>query len=133
MNIKLIFILSLVGLAMAVASVFGWTKEIEPLLWLIIFIIYAIIIAYKTTEKRFLNGFLVSLLNGIWIAIIHCIFFLTYLHNNPQMLDAYHKMPHFASPRIMQLVFGPFIGALTGLILGLFAFIAGKIIKKGGK
>ena len=130
MNKKLILGLSLFGIAMAIAAVFGLTKNIEPFLWLIIFIFYAVIIARNTTEKRFLHGFLVSVLNGAWIAIIHSAFFSTYIANNPEMMANYEKMPHFASPQIMTLIMGPFIGAITGLVAGLFAAIAGKLIRK---
>ena len=75
MNWKLIFTLSLFGVAMAIASLFDVTHGIEPFLWLIIFIVYAIVIAKKVGGKYFLHGFLVSFFNGVWIAIIHAAFF----------------------------------------------------------
>ena len=115
---------------MAFAAVFGLTQHIEPLLWLIIFIFYAVIIAKKTSDKRFLHGLLVSVLNGIWIGIIHASFFTTYIDNNPEMRDSYEKLPHFAGPQVMVLIFGPLIGILTGMVSGLFAYLAGKFINK---
>ena len=45
MNWKLIFGLSLFGLAMAIATVFVIPSKIEPFFWLAIFIICAIVIA----------------------------------------------------------------------------------------
>lgn len=33
------------------------------------------------------------------------------------------------APRVMMAVTGPIIGLLSGLVLGLFAFIASKIVK----
>lgn len=42
----------------------------------------------------------------------------------------YDKMPQGLSPRAIMLIAGPIIGAVTGLIAGLFAWLAGKIMKK---
>jgi uncharacterized membrane protein len=39
-------------------------------------------------------------------------------------------MPMPDSPRLMMLMTGPVIGLISGLILGLFAFIASKIVKE---
>lgn len=130
MNWKLIFALSLFGVAMAIAALFGLTRGIEPFLWLGIFIFYAVWIAKHTTEKHFMYGFLVSVINGVWIGLIHSAFFSTYIANNPDMMENYQKLPQSLSPRVMMLIIGPLIGAVTGLISGLFAFIAGKVLRK---
>ena len=114
---------------MAFAGVMGWISRIEPILWLVIFIIYAVIIALRTTEKRFGHAFLVSILNGFWIAIIHSVFFATYMENNPDMADSYTDFPSFVPPRVMMLIAGPVIGVLTGLIAGFFAWRVGRLIK----
>ena len=86
MNWKLIFALSLFGVAMAVASLFGLTGRAEPLLWLVIFIVYAWLIAKRASGKYFLHGLLVSVLNSIWITAIHAGFFSMYVANNPEMV-----------------------------------------------
>ena len=44
MNWKLIFALSLFGIAIGLADTFGHVEKIVPVLWLIIFIIYGVII-----------------------------------------------------------------------------------------
>jgi hypothetical protein len=126
MNWKLIFALSLFGLAMAVASLFG-LGMIEPLLWLVIFIIYAWLIATRAPGKYFLHGFLVSVVNSIWITAIHAAFFTTYVTNNPQMVRG---TPAGMNPRVLMIVMGPVFGAAFGLVAGLFAFIAAKIFRK---
>ena len=129
MNYKLIFYLSIIGIVMGFVSVLGWLQNFEPLVWLIIFVIYAFIIAKRTEGKRFQYGFLVSLLNGVWIAAIHSIFYYTYLANNPSMQVSNDMVSKFANPRLMQFIFGPFIGAFTGLILGTLAWTAGYWLK----
>ena len=130
MNWKLIFTLSLFGVAMGVASLFGLTGKIEPLLWLGIFILYAVMIAKKARSKHFLHGFLVSVLNGIWVGIIHSAFSSTLFLNNPEMLEGFQKLPQSFSPQAMMLVMGPLIGAATGIVAGLFALIAVKVMAK---
>ena len=38
-----------------------------------------------------------------------------------------NKMPLPDSPRLMMLMTGPVVGIISGLVLGLFAFGAGKL------
>jgi hypothetical protein len=131
MNYKLIFQLSLFGLAMSVATVFWVPSNIEPVLWLLIFIICAYFIAFKCAKKYFLNGFMVSIFNCVWIIAGHIVFYQTYLANHPQEAEMMTKIPILHhSPRLMMLMAGSVIGIASGLILGLFAFIGSKIIQK---
>jgi uncharacterized membrane protein len=130
MNWKLIFQLSLFGLAMAIATVFWIPSNIEPVFWLAIFILCAYFIAKNCADKFFLHGFLVSLFNCVWITAAHIIFFETYIANHPKEASMMASMPMPTHPRLMMLVTGPIVGAIFGLILGLFAFIASKIVKK---
>jgi uncharacterized protein YneF (UPF0154 family) len=130
MNTKLIFQLSLFGLAMAIATVFWIPSNIEPAFWLVIFIICAYLIAKKTTGKYFVHGFLVSIVNCVWITAAHIIFYDTYIANHTQEANMVSQMHVDINPRIMMLITGPIIGIVSGLVLGLFAFIASKIVKK---
>jgi uncharacterized membrane protein len=130
MNWKLIFQLSLFGLAMAFATVTWIPSNIEPIFWLAIFIICAYLIATKCSAKSFLHGFLVSIFNSIWITTVHVMFFDTYMANHPDMTQMNASLPMPDSPRLMMVMMGPLFGAAFGLILGLFAFLASKIIKK---
>ena len=134
MNWKLIFLLTIFGVVMAFAGVIGILGKMEFPIWLVIFIIYAVIIVQQTTDKYFLHAFIVSVINGVWIGIIHAAFVRTYLANNPSMVESYKTMPRLFGnhPRIIMVIAGPIIGAVTGLVAGLFAFIAGKIMKKKG-
>jgi len=129
MNWRLIFLLSLFGVAMAVASLFGLTRGIEPFLWLVIFILYAWWIAKHCRSKYFLHGFLVSVVNGFWISIIHASFYTLYIRNNPKMLAGLSSLPPGISPRVLILIVGPVVGALFGVIAGLFAFVGAKIAR----
>jgi thiamine transporter ThiT len=55
--------------------------------------------------------------------------FDTYIANHPQEASMMAKMPVSFNPKLMMLITGPVIGIVSGLILGLFAFIASKIYK----
>ena len=130
MNWKLIFLLSLFGLAMAFATVFWISSNIEPFFWLVIFILCAILIAKYCTTRFFLHGLYVSLVNCVWITAAHILFFHTYMGNHSEMAKRMADMPYSNHPIRMMTITGIFIGILSGLILGLFSFVASKLIKK---
>jgi uncharacterized membrane protein len=127
MNWKLILQLSLIGMAMAIGTVYFIPSNIEPAFWLVIFLLCAYLIAKKCSEKYFLTGLLVSLVNCVWITSVHVILFDAYAANHPEEIA---MTPEGISPRMMMLVAGPIVGVVSGLVLGLFAFIASKIRKK---
>jgi hypothetical protein len=129
LDFKLILQLSLFGLAMAVATVFVIPSNVEPLFWLVIFGVCAVLIARRCSEKHFLHGFAVSLANCVWITSFHILLFDSYLARHPQEAAMMKSMPLPDSPRLMMLLTGPVVGVISGLVLGLFAFIAGKFVK----
>ncbi len=130
MNLKLILQLSLFGLFMAIGTVYLIPASIEPLCWLVIFVICAYIIAKRCTGQYFLHGLCVSLVNAVWITAVHIALFGPYIANHPQEAEMMQGMPMPDSPRLMMLMMGPVVGLTTGLVLGLFAFIASKIVRK---
>jgi hypothetical protein len=109
---------------MAFATVFVLPSNIEPFAWLIIFIICAIIIARVRSTQRFLHGLLVGIANSVWITIVHLAFFDQYLAHHPAEARMTASSP---SPHLMMAIFGPVIGAASGLILGALAHLAGKL------
>ena len=130
MNWKLIFQLSLFGLGMGLATVFFIPSNVEPYFWLAIFAVCAYIIARQVAAQHFLYGFLVSLVNSVWITGAHILFFNQYIANHPQEAAMMTSMPLPDSPRLMMALTGPIVGIVSGLVLGLFAFVAGKFVKK---
>lgn len=127
MNWKLIFLLSLFGLAMGIATVFFIPSNIEPFFWLVIFLICAYIIAARAPGKYFLHGLLVSIVNSVWITAAHVLLFDRYVANHAREAAMMDSMP--ISLRLMMVVTGPIVGVVSGLVLGLFAFIASKLVK----
>jgi hypothetical protein len=132
MNWKLIFLLSLFGLAMGLATIFVIPSNIEPFFWLVIFIVCAYLIAKYAPGKFFLHGFLVSIVNSIWITAAHVIFFYQYVAAHPEHLQMVANMPEalVGHPRRAMLLVGPIAGIASGIILGLFSWIASKIVKR---
>jgi len=130
MNWKIIFQLSVFGLIMAFGTVSLIPEKIEPLFWLFIFCFCAFVIARVCDRKYFLHGFCVSLVNSIWITAAHIIFYNSYIAHHPDMAQMGDKMPLPAHPRLMMLIMGPVFGCGFGLVLGLFSWIASKIVAK---
>lgn len=130
MNWKLILLLSTFGVLMGIASLFGLTQGIEPLLWFLIFVLYAWWIAKDCARLHFLHGFLASVLNGIWISIIHSIFYTSYLKHNPDVVEKFKSLPPGINLRVLMLVIGPIVGIVFGIVAGLFAYVGARILKK---
>ncbi|HEY0246420.1 MAG TPA: hypothetical protein VGC01_12710 [Mucilaginibacter sp.] len=132
MNWKLIIQLSVFGLIMAIATISLIPQAFEPAFWLVIFLFCAYTIARVCAGKYFLHGFLVSLANCVWITASHIIFYTNYMGHHPAMvqMNATLPAPYLFHPRLMMLVTGAIGGIASGLILGLFAFVASKIVKK---
>lgn len=131
MDWKLIFGLSLFGLAMGIATVFVIPSNIEPFVWLVIFVVCAFLIARARQTHHFLHGLLISIVNSVWITAAHIIFFNQYVAHHPKEASTMHSMPLPNSPRLMTAVTGPVVGVLSGLVLGFFASVAGKFVKPG--
>ena len=74
-NWKLIVQLSLFGLAMAFATVFIVPSNVEPWLWLFIFLICAYLIAKHAPGRHFLHGLMLGVANSVWITAVHILLF----------------------------------------------------------
>ena len=127
MNFKLILALSMFGLAMAFATVFVVPSNVEPFVWLAIFVVSAIVIARAQVPRPFLHGLGVGIVNSVWITAAHIAFYDTYLagHAQEAQMMAGSPMPG----RVMMSITGPLIGVISGCVLGLFALIASKVIR----
>ena len=130
MNWKLILQLSLFGLFMGLGTVYFIPSTVEPICWLAIFIVCAYLIAKNVSEKFFLHGFFVSLVNCVWITASHILLFSTYSAAHQKEMGMIAQSSMATHPRVMMLITGPIVGVVSGLILGLFAIVASKIISK---
>ena len=126
MNWQLILLLSGFGILMGILSVNGFTKKIEPFLWLIFGFFTAFIISKNVSEKFFLQGFITGIMWGIFNSIVQSFFFDAYLKNNPRYREAFIKNAA-VKPRYFVLLVGPMIGLVTGTVLGGLAWLCQKI------
>ncbi len=85
------------------------------------------LIARSAPAKYFLHGLCTSLLNSVWVTAAHVAFAETYLAGHPDEAKMAAGAPF--SMRVMMLLTGPLVGLVSGLVLGLFAFIASKLVK----
>jgi hypothetical protein len=128
-NWKIILLLSLFGLAMGIATVFVIPSNIEPLFWLVIFVISAFVIARATASRHFLHGLLVGIVNSVWITGAHILFVNQYLANHAKEAAMMQNMPRPDSPRLMMAMGGAIAGLVSGAVIGILAFIASKLLK----
>jgi len=130
MNGKLIFQLSFFGLAMAIGTVFVIPSNVEPLFWLVIFILCAYLIARKAPGRYFLHGFLVSLMNCVWVTAAHVLLFDQYISRHAEEAQMMAQLNLSISPRLLMAFTGPVFGIVSGIVLGLFSVIAARLTSK---
>ena len=127
MNWKLVFQLSLLGLIMAVGTVFVIGPSLEPLLWLVAFLASAYLIAVRAPGRYFLHGLCVGLANCFWVTAFHVLFFSRYIAGHPREAA---MMSGMARPRLAMLLVGPVVGIISGCVIGILAIIAAKLMAK---
>ncbi|HEY6971945.1 MAG TPA: hypothetical protein VJA94_22225 [Candidatus Angelobacter sp.] len=127
MDWKLIFGLSLFGVAMAIATVFVIPSTVEPFFWLVIFVVVAFVIAQSRPDRAFAHGLLVGIVNSIWITCAHVVFFDQYIAKHAKEAAMMQSMP--ASPRVMMAIIGPVVGVITGIVIGVVAVLVVRMLK----
>ena len=118
MKSLLLLKLSLFGMFMAFATISLIPSKFEPLIWLPLFIITALLLIKYGNTDYFMQGIIVSLFNCVWITSVHILLFKTYIINHPQEAIMISKMPLPNSPRLMMLLTGPVVGVFSGFVLG---------------
>jgi hypothetical protein len=128
MNGKLILQLSLFGLAMAFGTVYVIPSTIEPMFWLLIFLLCAFLIATKAPGNYFLHGLVLGLANSVWVTGVHLVLVTPYLANHPTEAEMMASAPFPVTP--MMLITGPIVGLISGAVIGLLAVVASKIVRR---
>ena len=113
---------------MAITTVYWIGPKIEPLFWLLDFVFCAWMIVRRAPGRLFLHGFVLGLLNCVWVTGAHYILYDTYMVNHPQMADMMKNSP--IDIRTMQLIVGPVIGAVSGVVIGLIALLIAAIMPR---
>ena len=129
MNWKLIFQLSLFGLAMGLGTVFVIPPNIEPFFWLVGLAACAYVIAKRAGGRPFLHGFILGLANCVWVTGSHVLLFNRYVANHSAEMAQMAAMPLAHHPRLLMLIVGPVIGVVSGIVIGLFALVAARLVR----
>jgi hypothetical protein len=129
MNWKVILQLSMFGLLMGIATVFLVPSKFELLFWVPIFLICGYVIAKRRENRHFVHGLLLGLANCVWITGAHILFAERYLSTHAAEAKMMLSMPRPDSPRLMMAMMGPLVGLVSGLIIGLLAFLASKLVR----
>jgi uncharacterized membrane protein len=129
MNLKLLLQLSLFALAMGIGTVYVIPSKIEPVFWFVIFLICAYMIAKHCPGKYFLHGVVLGLINSVWVTGSHILLFDQYVANHAKEMAMMSSSPLANSPRLMMALIGPVIGLISGLVLGLFAVVANRLVR----
>lgn len=133
MNWKAIFGLSLFGLAMAIGTVFVVSPKVEPFCWLVVFVICAFVIARQAASRPFLHGFLLGIVNSIWVTAAHLIFFDRYVAGHPQEAAMIQRVPASFTGRELMAMTGPLIGVISGIVIGVLALIVARVLNTRGR
>lgn len=129
MNWKLIFGLSIFGLAMAIGTVFAISPRAEPFFWLVIFIVCAFAIARQASVRPFLHGFLLGIVNSVWVTGAHIVFFKRYLAGHPQEAAMMLSSRAPIAPKLLMAIVGPVVGIVSGVVIGILAYSVTKLLK----
>ena len=129
MNWRLIFMLSLFGLAMGIATVFFIPSNIEPLFWLAVWIACAYLIATRAGGRYFVHGVATGIAATVWIIAAHVALFQSYAANHPKEMAAMQNMWLPTHPRLVMVLNSLLIGVIAGVIIGLLALLARRFVR----
>jgi hypothetical protein len=130
MNWRLIFLLSLLGLAMSLASVSLIPEKYDMMSIGVLLLINAFVLARYLNGRYFVSGIMVSLFNAVYITAVHVIFYDTYIANHPAMVKMGDEGMMHSHSQMSMVMMGPIIGIGIGLVQGFLAWLASKIMKK---
>src|SRR5437762_12564641 len=100
---------------MGIATVFVIPSNLEPVLWIVIFVVCAYAIAKNAPGKPFLHGLLLGVANSLWITASHLLLFGSYIARHQREAVMMQSGPMASSPRLMMAVIGPVIGVISGI------------------
>lgn len=126
MKWNIVLLLSLFGIGMGIASLFGLTENFEIYEWILIALLSAYFLSKQTTHKVFLHGIYTGIAMGILFAVVQASFFGLYLENNPSSAEDWQQAIGGFNPQFFVLLLSPVVGGVYGLVIGALSVAAGK-------
>jgi len=124
----LIVLLSLLGVLLALLSIFGWVEGAMMLvIGIILWLIIAILIGRFANGKFFLHGFLTNLISTLLSSLLIYFFWDTYMANSTAMQERLTQGPEGINYRIITLATSPLVAGVYGAVLGLLSILGGKL------
>ena len=121
--------LAVFGLAMSIATVFVDSTEHRARVLVGDFPGSALMrLPGRGPPGVFVHGLFLGLVNSVWITSAHLAFFDRYVAGRPQEAAMLKSMP--ASPKLMMAFTGLVAGLISGVVIGLLAWVAGKMVKQ---
>lgn len=119
--------LSVPGLAIGLAVVLGMSDATMAILWIALRLLTALAIARWVRRKHFAHGFCAGSLGGGVAVLCGVAFFGTYTENHPEYLQQASQVPSL-DPRLLLVLVAIGVALVHGIVQGLLAWIASKIV-----
>ena len=126
MNWKLILPLTLIGALMGYATLYIHSMKGEQLLWLLAFLISALVLGFYTDRKLFLTGLLTGILQIALAMAIHISFVKIYFLHHEEIAALANQNAKSMSPVVVIMLLDIFKGLFMAAISGLFALVIGN-------
>jgi hypothetical protein len=68
----------------------------------------------------------------VWVTSAHVLLFDQYLARHAKEAAMMSSMPMPTHPRVMMTLIGPVIGLVSGIVLGIFAVVATRLVRPAG-
>jgi hypothetical protein len=68
----------------------------------------------------------------VWVTGAHVLLFEQYLARHAKEAAMMTSMPMPTHPRLMMTLMGPVIGLVSGIVLGIFAAVATRLVRPAG-
>lgn len=125
MSWKLVFGLSLLGLAVTLVTALANPLSFEPHLWCVVFVIASFAIAKGARGRYFLHGLLVSVMGSLWMTAAHFVLRDSLVAAHAR---AFSKLGHLGSTELIIATLGPAFGVAVGIVLGFVAWGTSKFV-----
>lgn len=130
MNWKLILPLTLLGALTGYATLYIHSMKGEQLLWLLTFLISALILGFYTDHKLFLTGLLTGTLQMALATAVHLSFRQIYFLHHEEVAALAAQNARSLSPAVVILFLDMFKGLFMAVISGLFAIVIGNGVRR---